>query len=214
MERLVESYYIVCSTSIGCCVMSNLFTMPLLLGFVAFMVGLLTAKFSAYIGSRAAGLEVPEHHREIRALEASLRVARKDAEETGEKLAASQQELETLHASLDNMEQTSQFHAEELEEMRQAVKGESAKVVELRRTLTDRAEETIRANVIARDSETELSVLKAGASVMYDEAGRLETGSDELADRPKTLDEELFGDLDSDESAPDDIPVDQNISDC
>jgi len=197
--------------------MSNLFTMPLLLGFVAFMVGVLTAKFSAYVGARAAGIEVPEHHREIRSLEASLRVAQKDAEEAGEKLVASQQELETLRASLGEMEQTSQFHEEEIEDMRNAVKSESVKVADLRRTLTERAEETIRANAKARDSETELSVLKAGASAMYDEVDRLEGEREELTNRLQALDEKLFDDPqadDSDQAAQDDLQTDQHMSDC
>jgi len=195
--------------------MSNLFTMPLLLGFVAFLAGVLTAKFSAYIGGRAAGEEVPEHHREIRSLEASLRVAQKDAEEAGEKLAESRQELETLQASLEDMEQTSQFHEEELEDMRNAVKGESGKVADLRRTLTERAEETIRANVKARDSETELSVLKAGASVMYDEVDRLEDERKELTNRLQALDEKSFDDADAaDQAALDKPQTDRHISDC
>ena len=170
--------------------MSELFSMPLLLGLVAFLAGVLTAKFSAYIGARAAGDEAPEHHRKIRSLEASLRVARKDAEEAGAKLAASRQELETLQASLGEIEQTSQFQEEELEEMREAVKFESGKVAELRRTLQEHAEETIRANVRARDSETELSVLKAGASVMHDEVDHLASEREELTDRLKDLDPE------------------------
>jgi len=197
--------------------MSNLFTMPLLLGFVAFLTGVLTAKFSAYVGARAAGIEVPEHHREIRSLEASLRVAQKDAEEAGEKLVASQQELETLQASLGEMEQTSQFHEEEIEDMRNAVKSESVKVADLRRTLTERAEETIRANAKARDSETELSVLKAGASAMYDEVDRLEGEREELTNRLQALDEKLFDDPqadDSDQAAQDDLQTDQHMSDC
>lgn len=204
--------------------MSNLFTMPLLLGFVAFMAGLLTAKFSAYIGSRAAGNEVPEHHREIRSLEANLRVAQKDAEEANEKMLASKQELEALQASLEDMEQTSQFQAEELEEMRQAVKNESGKVAELRRTLTERAEETIRANVKARDSETKLSILKAGATAMHDEVDRIESEREELSNRLKDLDEELLSisileDSDRDDSVEDRLAVqdgkaDPHISDC
>lgn len=194
--------------------MSKLFALPLLLGFVAFLIGWLAAKFAAYVGSRAAGIEVPEHDHLIRSLEADLRVIKKGAEDATEKLATSTQELETLRASFDELEQTIQIRDEELEEMRKAVKDESKKVVELRRTLTDRAEETIRANVTARDSETELSVLKAGTSVMFDEVDRLETERKELTDRLKALSPEPCGEPSVDEAAPERAQVDQNISDC
>ena len=193
--------------------MSKLFGLPLLLGFVAFLIGWLAAKFAAYVGARAAGLQAPETDRTIRALEANLRVAKKDAEETTEKLSSSTLEMETLRSSLDEMEQTIQFRDEEVETMRQAVKQESAKVVELRRSLTDRAEETIRANVHARDSETELSVLKAGASVIFDEVDRLESDRKELTDRLKALGQEDSPNKDE-ESPSDDAQADQSMSDC
>jgi len=122
-------------------------------------------------------------------LEANLRVVQKAAETTTETLSASVDELETLRASLDDMEQTLEFRDTELDTMRQAVKQESKKVVELRRELTDHAEETIRATIIARDSETELSVLKAGASVVFDEVNRHESERDELTNRLQAVDE-------------------------
>jgi septal ring factor EnvC (AmiA/AmiB activator) len=194
--------------------MSKLFAVPLLFGFGAFLLGWVAAKFSANAGARADGTEAPDHHRAIRALEASLRVARKDAEATTEMLVASTQELETLQASLNDMEQTAKYHEDELEDMRETVKSESKKVVELRRTLTDHAEETIRANASARNSDTELSLLKAGASVMYDEVGRLETEREELTNRLKALSEEPSGDPDADEPLQDGIQADQHMSDC
>jgi len=194
--------------------MSRLFGLPLLLGFVAFLIGWLAAKFAAYVGARASGLEAPEQDRMIRALEASLRVARKDAGETTIQLAATTQELETLRASINDLEQTVQIREEELQDMRQAVKDETAKVIDLRRTLTERAEETIRATVLARDSKTELSVLKAGATVMIDEVDRLEAEREELTNRLKALDDQLSDDLHADESASDDLQADQYMSDC
>jgi len=194
--------------------MSRLFGLPLLLGFVAFLIGWLAAKFAAYVGVRASGLEAPEQDRVIRALEASLRVARKDADETTIQLAATTQELETLRASINDLEQTVQIRDEELQDMRQAVKDETAKVVDLRRTLTERAEETIRATVLARDSKTELSVLKAGATVMIDEVDRLEAEREELTNRLKALDEQISGDPNADESASDGLQAGQYMSDC
>lgn len=193
--------------------MSELFGLPLLLGFVAFLIGWLVAKFAAYVGARAAGMQAPETDRTIRALEANLRVAKKDAEEATERLSSSTLELETLRSSLNDLEETMQFRDEEMETMRKAVKHESSKVVELRRTLTERAEETIRANVHARDSETELSVLKAGASVIFDEVDRLESDRKELTDRLKALGQEDSPKNDE-ESPSGDVPADQSMSDC
>jgi len=211
--------------------MSTLFGLPLLLGLVSFLVGWLAAKFAAYVGARAAGLQAPKQDREIRALEANLRVAHKNAEGITEKLSAKTLELDTLRASLDGMEQTLQFRDTELGDMRQAVKDESKKVVDLRRTLTDRAEETIRANVNARDSETELSVLKAGASAMLDlvvpdeaEPATIESAGieppvslaverKELTNRLRALDEELAATSGTDESTRDDN-ADKYMSDC
>jgi len=211
--------------------MSTLFGLPLLLGLVAFLLGWLAAKIAAYIGARAAGVQAPKQDREIRALEANLRVAAKNAEEAVEKLSAKTLEFDTLRASLDGMEQTLQFRDGELDDMRQAVKDESKKVVDLRRTLTDRAEETIRANVSARDSETELSVLKAGASAMLDLAEPVEAESvaaepvatehpvslaaerEELTNRLRALDEELGGASGAGESSRDGN-ADKYMSDC
>jgi hypothetical protein len=88
------------------------------------------------------------------------------------------------------------------------------KVNKLRRTLTDRAEETIRANAKARDSETELSVLKAGASAMYDEVDRLESEQKELTNRLQVLDEESFDDDEADPSTQAELQSDSHMSDC
>lgn len=200
--------------------MSNLFGVPLLLGFVAFLIGWLAAKFSAYVGKRAADLEAPEQHSTIRQLEATLRIARKDAESATGKLAASTQELETLRVSFDDLEQTQQICEEELECLRQAVKSESTKVVELRRTLTDHAEETIRAVVSARESATELSVLKAGGtfasdelSSMFDDDG-LDAGCEELNDHLLAAVEEATSEPTKNDSVSRGPAAEPYMSDC
>ena len=153
--------------------MSNLFAMPLVLGLVAFLIGWLTAKFSVYVGTRATEIEAPKHENEIRALEASLRVARKEAEENAEELSESTRQLYELRKTLETVAETSRFQQEELEQVRQNIKDETSKVVELRRELTDRAEETIRAQVSARDSKNELSLLKAG--ITFEQEAELDT---------------------------------------
>jgi len=216
MEPVTESAYINRSTFADrVSIMSNLFGAPLLLGLVAFLIGWLAAKFSAYIGKRAIALEAPTQHRTIRGLEATLRVNKKDAEATTEKLLASTQELETLRKSLNDLEQTQQICEEEMECLRLAVKSESSKVVELRRNLTDHAEETIRARVVARDSKTELSVLKAGASVMSDElSGIFEDGNDPEGDCIPALDEESVDVPNTDGSAPGSTQAKPFMSDC
>ncbi len=195
--------------------MSNLFGAPLLLGFVAFLIGWLAAKFSAYVGRRAVALEAPAQHRTIRGLEATLRVAKKDVAEAADKLTASTQELEVLRSSLTEMEQTQRICEEEMVCLREAVKSESTKVVELRRNLTDHAEETIRARVSARDSKTELSVLKAGESVMSDELSDIFDDPDDPEDDVfPALAEEMFDDPSSDDSTPDGQQAKPYMSDC
>ena len=214
--------------------MSNLFGVPLLLALVAFVLGWVAAKFAAYVGARAANLEIPTHDRTIRSLEADLRIARKDAFEATEKLSESTQTLDKMRMSADEMEQTIQYNQEELGTMRKAVKSESKKVVGLRRELTDRAEETIRANVVARDSETELSVLKAGAEAIFNDINSIEAEREELTNRLKALDERFIdesgfdrneaeqketdlkeaGQKETTESAQDDTPLDEYLSDC
>ncbi|MAF83170.1 MAG: hypothetical protein QGH93_04370 [Gammaproteobacteria bacterium] len=83
--------------------MSELFAVPLLLGLVAFLIGWFVAKFSAYVGSRASGQDMPDNDHKIHALEASLRVSKKDAGEMTIRLDSSTQELQTLRASLDDL---------------------------------------------------------------------------------------------------------------
>jgi len=216
MEPVIESAYINRSTFADrVSIMSNLFGAPLLLGLVAFLIGWLAAKFSAYVGKRALALEAPAQHRTIRGLEATLRVAKKDAETSTEKLAASTQELETLRTSLNELEQTQQICEEEMECLRQAVKSESSKVVELRRNLTDHAEETIRARVSARDSKTELSVLKAGESVMSDELTDIfDDANDSEGYCNPAPGEESLDEPNTDGSAPGSTQAKTFMSDC
>lgn len=179
--------------------MSNLFAMPLLLGLVAFFIGWLTAKFSVYVGARATEIEPPRYESEIRALEASLRVARKEAEVNAEELSESTRQLYELRSSLQAMEETSRYQQEELELARQNIKDEAAKVVDLRRELTDRAEQTIRAQVSARDSENELSLLKAG--ITFEQEAELDT-QEVQPDHLTELDAVFSEDPEADSEAP------------
>ncbi|MDH3977965.1 MAG: hypothetical protein OEU86_05565 [Gammaproteobacteria bacterium] len=196
-------------------VMSNLFAMPLWLGLVAFLIGWATSKFAAYVGTRSAKTDTPEHHQTIRELEAALRIARREAQEAEQKLESVSHEADTMQTSMTEIEQKLKSREDKLEKMRKAIKNETEKVTELRLELSGRAEETIRAEARARDVETRMSVMQAGADALSSDSG-----SDQVEDVGGSLDDWLTS-LDEKSEQPKQsaaketaVVNDQLISDC
>lgn len=163
--------------------MSNDFGMPLVIGIVAAVLGWVLSKLDSRFAKRGAARDTPSEHRQIRSLEADLRIARTQVADLGDKFESTTRDLTALKEAHEKLEQDARERGAELERARQALRDETTKVHELRRELTTRAEEKIRAEVRAKDFETELTVMQAGSTAMKDEVERLAAERAELTQR-------------------------------
>lgn len=164
-------------------VMSDDLGMSLAVGTVAFIVGWVLAKIAGLFARRAAAIETPTEHHRIRSLEASLRVAEKKADAMTEQFESTCVDFTALQETHEQLESALAEREAEFESAQQAVRDETAKVHSLRRELTNRAEAKIRAEVHAKDVETELSVMQAGSHAMMDEVDRLAAEREDLTSR-------------------------------
>jgi chromosome segregation ATPase len=127
----------------------------------------------------------------VRSLEADLRLAQRKAEELTEKLEAERAEIAVRRKELEAGEARLRERDTEVAELRKTLASECNKTNALRMELTDRATETIRAQVRLKEVETELSVTHAGSTAVADEIQRLAAERDELTGKVKTLQQEL-----------------------
>lgn len=179
--------------------MFNIEEMPLVLGVLGFLLALLVVRAAIGIGGRLTGKggkspagagESGQHHN-LRSLEAELRVARKKAEMAHKSLETMELDMNELRDECQQLKQQLATKDEELTEAEKTLKDEVAKTVSLRHRLTDQAEETIRANVRARDIETELSVRQAGEDLDDDALEEIAAEHEELTGRLKALQAKL-----------------------
>jgi len=131
--------------------------------------------------------------RQVRSLEADLRVSNKNLKKSDEQLNASKEELATVTATLTDIQAALDERTKELAEANQQLRDECGKTHSLRQDLSGRAEETIRAEVHARQVEVELSVLKAGTTAVHEEVDRLSAERQELTGRLRQLEDEFLG---------------------
>jgi len=163
--------------------MLNELGMPLIFGAVAFIVGWILSKFVGSFRSKDAAIDTPNEHRHIRSLEASLRVAQKKADEMSEQFESTCVDFSALKEEHERLESEVEERETALTDAQKAIRDEAAKVRELRRELTTRAEAKIRAEAKAKEAETELSVLHAGSSAMQDEVDRLAAEHENLTSK-------------------------------
>ena len=164
-------------------VMSDDLGVSLAVGAVAFIVGWVLAKIAGLLARRAAAGETPSEHHRIRSLEASLRVAEKKADTMTEQFESTCVDFTALKEVHEQLESAFADREADVSSAQQAVRDETAKVHDLRRELTNRAEAKIRAEAHAKDVETELSVMQAGSHAMMDEVDRLAAEREDLTNR-------------------------------
>ena len=156
---------------------------PIILCTGGFLLGWITSVLVSSIFKRPAGTDTRDEHHQIRSLEASLRIAQKKAEEATAQLEQATVAMDEMQEQLETAENLLYKREVELCDSKSAVGDETAKVRALRVELSCRAEDTIRAECAAREFETELSVMQAGATVMSDEVDRLSTEHATLTQR-------------------------------
>lgn len=172
--------------------MFNLDYDPRIIGFIAFLGGMLFARLFSSRSKKSKEKEATDADRMVRGLEADLRVANKTLKKSEEKLDATKDELKTVSASMMEVQNSLDERTKELEETQELLSNECRKTNSLREDLSGRAEETIRAEVHARQVETELSVLKAGTSAVHEEVDRLAAERQELTGRVRQLEDEFL----------------------
>lgn len=163
--------------------------MLLILAFVAVVgIGVLV-RFGAR--RRAAAAEGEErnddlNHR-VRALEADLRVAQRKAQEAELAVERQREEMDELRSTLKTREETLAEQKATLDEIEQQFAKECSKTQTLRKELTERATESVKATVRVKDAETELSVLKAGSDAVLDQMLQLAAEREQLTGRIEAM---------------------------
>ena len=162
----------------------------LMIGVAAFVAGYLVAMLGRVVSNRAKKeREDPRDHR-IRALEADLRLAERQASEYDTQTSNAQTHQEEALAKMTELQAALVEADAELQKLKQDLKTSCEKTVELRQELTDRAEQTIRGRAQLDDLKTELEVAKAGTDAVVDEINRLNQESEDRSEkvkRPKKL---------------------------
>ena len=194
--------------------MSNLLHSPLLLGVAAFAAGWVVAYLNRMLGgdfSRGGDADgkpsrATSEHR-IRALDADLRVSQQALKDIESEHTAVKAELATMNEESRGLRKTLQRRDAQLVEAKKNINEECMKTAELRKELTGRAEETIRANVQIKNFETELGVIQAGSDVVAEQFRRLEAEHEDLTDRLQHLKGDMTG------AANEDPEEQENIND-
>jgi chromosome segregation ATPase len=179
--------------------MSILVSDPLILGLLTFLAGLVVAKISTFLNTRGTVKESSANDRLLRSLEADLRVANKNLAKVSEELHGTKGELDSTQGTVAELQTLLDERAKAIEETSAALKRECEKTNSLREDLTVRAEETIRAQVHARQAEVELSVVKAGTTAVHEEIDRLAAERHELTGRLHQLEDKMRREKSSEE---------------
>lgn len=132
----------------------------------AFLLGWLLSSIAGSLGSRSRAKKRDPRDDRIRSLEAELRVAQTDAEQTREKIENLTKEFEEATEGIEKRDNVISHQQEKMEEMGSDLKGSVIKTRELRAELSDRATENIRSEVKLREVETELEVAQASTDMI------------------------------------------------
>jgi len=162
-----------------------LFESPVLLGAAAFLAGTVFAYMVKIIGQRMSSEKETGRDRQIRSLEADLRVARKGTEEAEAALEARPEELAVLTEETEQLRKTVRARDKKLGKAKNLLNEECAKTAALRKKMTGLTEKTIRVSAELKSVETELGVVQAGSDVVAEEFHRLASEREEETDRLK-----------------------------
>jgi chromosome segregation ATPase len=167
--------------------MSSVQEIALIAGLIGAMCGWVMGRVGSWFGNRKSRSREEDLNHRVRALEADLRVAQRNAEEAAAQSEQHRQELETLRLQVKNESSAIRERDEQLRKLRQSLADECNKTQSLRQELTMRAEETLRAKVRAKEAETELGVARAGSDAVAAQVKRLVAEREELARRLEAL---------------------------
>jgi len=166
----------------------------LLIGVSAFIAGYLIAMLGRVVSDRLKKDQQDPRDHQIRAHEADLRLAERQANDQGTQITDKQAQLEDAVAKIKDLEATVQQADTEMRKLKADLKTSLAKTVELRHELTDRAERSIRGRAQLDGLKTELEVTKAGTDAVVDEINRLNQDSKNPSDSVDDLDKMILDD--------------------
>lgn len=161
--------------------------MALIAGLAGALCGWGLGRVGAWFGGRNARTREEDLNHRIRAVEADLRVAQRNAEETAAQAEQHRQELEALRAKVQNESSAIRERDGQLTKLRQALADECSKTQTLRHELTERVTETIHARARVKEVETELGVARAGSDAVAAEVKRLAAERADLTRRLEAL---------------------------
>lgn len=131
-----------------------------------------------------------ESERRMRAMEAETRVGRRREEDALETLQRQAKELSGARAMTDSLQKQVEQRDELLRKLTEELRQECSKTVDLRRELSERAEDTIRTQARIREMETEISLAEAGSEQIIGELRSLQEEHRELTSRLRALGED------------------------
>ena len=138
----------------------------ILMTFGAFLLGWILSAVNARIGDKTRARKRDPRDDRIRSLEAELRVANTDLEESREKGDKLAEDLEDSQEGVEKRDNVITDQQLKLNATTRDLKESVLKTRELRAELSDRATENVKSEVKLREVETELSVAQASTDLI------------------------------------------------
>lgn len=145
---------------------ADLLLNPFVVALAGFLLGWLLASVSQHINAKTVTRDRDPRDARIRALEAELSVARKDADGLKSDLARLDKELKEITPGIESRDNRIAEQQASIEQLRSDLKGSVKKTRELRAELADRATENVHAEAKIREVETELSIVQASTDMI------------------------------------------------
>jgi len=132
----------------------------------AFLLGWLLSYINSKIGSRYRATRRDARDDRIRSLEAELRIARSDTQDSQGSFEDLENRLKETTVSLERRDNVISEQQSRIEGISQDLRDSVVKTRELRAELTERATENVHAEAKIREVETELSVAQASRDMI------------------------------------------------
>ncbi len=132
----------------------------------AFLLGWILSAVNSRIGDKTRARKRDPRDDRIRSLEAELRVASTDLDESREKGDKLAEDLEESQEGVEKRDNVITHQQLKLDATTRNLKESVLKTRELRAELTDRATESVKSEVKLREVETELSVAQASTDLI------------------------------------------------
>lgn len=132
----------------------------------AFLLGWLLSSISSSMGARQRAQKRDPRDDRIRELEAELRIAHTDSDQSSSELERLEDELKETTIGIERRDGVISDQQSKLDRINSDLKDSVLKTRELRGELTERATENVHAEAKIREVETELSVAQASTDMI------------------------------------------------